>query len=760
MKCESMREIRFGTMTSTFRGRAFRSAFAASLAGLAMTGAAPAAHSQSAPEVLQVPEVSVSGSYARATDPVEGLVADVAGTGTKTDTPILETPQSISVITRDDFEARAAQNLNQALRYTAGVSPDQRGATAVRLDQLSIRGFTPERYLDGLRLPSNRDANPSTDPYRLERIEVIRGPASVLYGQAAPGGVINLVSKRPTEQPFRELLLQGGTYDTARLGFDLSGALDENREFLGRITGSYYTSDTQLEEVRERHWFIAPALTWRPTNQTTLTILGHYQKDPESGSYGSQPVYGTLLPNPLGRVSRNFYDGDPNYERSDREQYAIGYNLEHRFNDAFTFRQNARYLHTQGEYRSLYNTGVLSRDFSSIGRATIGTDVDIDAFTVDNQLLSRFNTGGLSHTVLAGFDFQRTLTDSYNYSGTGPSLSIFRPTYYLQNLSYLPFTSYSSVGANQFGLYLQDQIQFGNLHVLLGGRHDWADTHSESTALATRRLTTTDRYDTAFTGRAAVLYRLGFGLSPYVSYSESFQPSTNTTAPQRGGALFAPSTGRQYELGFHYQPPGSRTLISFAAFDLLQDGLPTRDPLYPIYNIQQGQVRSRGFEIEAKAELSEGLSLTASYAYLDARRQRDNGTETVNYSVEGARNGPTVALDGKRPYGVPEHTATAWLDYRFQENTSARGLSIGGGVRYVGSSYADNANTLKVDGYTLFDAAIRYDLGNLAPTLQGLSAAVNIQNIANKRYLTSCYQYSWCWYGNARTVTGTLRYTF
>ncbi|WP_458097563.1 TonB-dependent siderophore receptor [Roseomonas sp. WA12] len=743
------------------RSRARRRLGLASLGALGVVALQlPAAEAQAQEAAVQVPEVSVTAGHQRSTDPVSGFVAEVAGTGTKTDTPILETPQSVSVVTRDDFEARAAQNLNQVLRYTAGVAADQRGATAVRLDQFTIRGFQPERYLDGLRLQGGRDANPSIDPYRLERVEVIRGPASVLYGQSTPGGLVNLVSKRPTDTPFREFLLQGGSYEQARIGFDMSGALDANREFLGRITGSYYTSDSQIDQVRERHYFIAPSLTWRPTSNTTLTILGAYQKDPESGSYGSNPVYGTLLPNPNGRIPRNFYDGDPNYERSNREQYSIGYALEHRFSDAFTFRQNARYLHTQGEYRSLYNTGIVSRDFTTTGRATIGTDVDVDAFTIDNQLVSRFNTGPLSHTVLAGFDLQRTLTDTYSYSGTGPSLNIFRPTYYLQNLPYAPFTSYSSGSQNQYGVYLQDQIRFGRLHLLLGGRHDWADTHSEATVLATRRTTTTDRNDTAFTGRAALLYQFDSGFSPYVSYSESFQPLNGTTAPQRGSTIFEPTTGRQYEIGFHYQPPGTKTLLSFAAFDLLQENLATRDPQYPLFSIQEGQVRSRGFEVEAKGELMTGLSFTTSYALLNPRRRNDNGLETVNLNIQGVPNGPTIPIDGKRPQGIPTQTATAWLDYAFQENTPARGLTLGGGVRYVGGTYADNANTLKVAGYTLLDAAIRYDLGQLTPNLQGLSAAVNFQNIEDKRYLTSCFGYSWCWYGNGRTVTGTLRYRF
>jgi iron complex outermembrane receptor protein len=754
------------------RGPTARMQRACSVVALTAAAMASSAHpglaqdrATAAAETVLLPEVNVQAGIERGFSPVQGFVAGVSASGTKTDTPIIETPQSISVITADEVTARNARNLNQVMRYSVGAVTETRGSAAVRLDQMTIRGYSPAQFLDGMRLAGGRDANPSLDAYRLERIEVLRGPASVLYGTTPPGGIINAVSKRPTEERIREVLLEAGNRSRYRAAGDFSGQLDENGEWLGRFIGSYSEGDGELDETRERRYFFSPSLTWRPSSDTSITVLGHYQRDPESGSYGGVPAWGTVLPNPNGRVGMRFYDGDPDLERSNREHYTIGYAAEHRFNEFLTVRQNARYLHTQGEYRSVY-TSAITPDYRRVARSIYGTDADIDVFTIDNQIQVNADTGPLRHTVLAGLDYYRTLTDTYTGStaytpvaGRGIlAQDLFNPVYRGQNSVWPGFSSYSSQRSNQLGVYLQDQVKIGKLVLLFGGRLDWSDSTTENSSVATGQRTTTSRQtDDAFTGRVGAVYLFDNGLAPYASYSESFEPQSGT---DRMLNPFEPTTSRQYEIGLRYQPPGTNIALSVAAFDLVRQNVLSTDPVNPNFNVQDGETRSRGIELEAKASLAEGLRMTAAYSYLDVEYTTSNNTGTVDYGFFPASTGPTVSLEGKTPTGIPRHNASLWLDYTVPEGQRVTGLGIGGGVRYLGSSWGDPTNTFKVDAATLFDATIRYDLGQLGRNFGGMHAALNVNNIADTRYVAGCIGYAWCYYGYGRTVTGSLRYRF
>ncbi|MFC3123742.1 TonB-dependent siderophore receptor [Pseudoroseomonas globiformis] len=730
--------------------------------GMFATGAAQAQEASAG--AVQLPEVSVQAGAIRGHSPVQGFVAGVSAAGTKTDTPIIETPQSISIVTADEIAARSAQNLNQILRYTPGVIPESRGAAAVRLDQMTIRGYSPAQYLDGMRLAGGRDANPSLDAYRLERVEVLRGPASVLYGSSPPGGLINAVSKRPTQERIREVLLEAGTRAHYRAAGDFSGRLDENGQWLGRVVGSYWESDGELDEVRQRRYFISPSLTWRPSADTSITLLGHYQRDPEAGSYGAVPAWGSVLNNPNGRIGMRWFDGDANFEKLDREHYMIGYAAEHRATSWLTLRQNFRYLHTQGEYRSFYHS-IISANLQDSVRSIYGTDADFDVFTVDNQAQANFTTGPVSHTVLVGLDYTRTLTDTYTGSALNTSpigrsnlrQSLFRPHYANQGTTWPGFSTYSSQRTNQTGVYFQEQARFGGLVLLAGGRLDWYDNTTENRRAGDFTPTGTPRNTAhAFTGRVGAVYLFDNGLAPYVSYSESFEPQSGT---DRFLSPFDPTTGRQYEAGLRFQPPGTNLLLSAAVFDLLRQNVLTTDPVNRQFSIQAGETHTRGVELEAKATLADGLSLTAAYTYLDVEYSKSNNVTRFDPGIEGAATGPDVPLQGKTPYAIPRHAASAWLDYSPAKGPMA-GLGIAGGVRYIGSSWGDDANTLKVGSATLFDAALRYDLGQLGQNFEGMQATLNINNLADTRYVASCYSYAWCWYGYGRTVTGGLRYRF
>lgn len=691
----------------------------------AQEAAAPAAGS------VALPPIEVSGAAPTATAPVQGYVAPVAASGTKTDTPLIETPQSITVITRDRIDAQAARSVEEALRYTPGVTAELSGFDP-RFDGVRIRGFDarPSQYLDGLRLL--RQFGPtSIEQYGLERIEVVRGPASVLYGQTVPGGLIDLVSKRPTRTPFGEVNLSAGSHNRFQGAFDLGGPVNADGTVLYRLTGLIRDSDTQIDHVRDNRYFIAPAVTWQPTEDTSLTLLARYQYDQTTSPIGL-PAVGTLLPNRNGSIARSRYAGEPGFNRSDVTLFSIGWDFRHRFDEVWSIRQNARYLNNRVAYETMYGSA-LSADQTTLSRGALLQRESSDTINIDTMAQARFATGPVSHTLLLGADYRQYWGNYQSWFGRASSLNLFSPNY---GAAVADPRAAPVIATNrddrllQFGLYAQDQIRFGNWLLTLGGRQDWAQTIQTSQLTGARSSTN----DGAFTGRVALMYLFPFGLSPYVSYATSFDPVVGAAAPQRGGGSFEPTRGEQYEAGLRYQPPGSNSLFSAAVFDLRQTNVSTRDPAYTAFQVQTGEIRVRGLELEALASLAEGLNLIASYTYLDGEITRAN---------DGTR--------GNRPALVPQHTASLWGEYRFQEGSRLAGLSLGAGVRHVGALYGDNANLYRSPSVTLADASIGYQIGSYRLTL-------NASNIFNKEYVASCTGAFYCYYGTGRTVIGSVAY--
>ncbi|CAM4133754.1 TonB-dependent siderophore receptor [Bordetella muralis] len=702
-------------------------------------------------DTVSLAPVVVQGQGETGTGQTYGVVSTVASTGTKTDTPLLETPQSISVITQTQIAQQGANTLNQVLRYTPGVAVETRGATATRLDQFTIRGFSATSYLDGLRVFGGRDALPQVDAYRLERVDVLKGPSSVMYGQGGPGGVVNQVSKRPVAGQVNEVGVEFGTNSLLRGMADVGGSLNDDGTLLYRVVGAGYKANGQLHDTKERRYYVSPSFLWQPTADTRLTVLTHFQRDPDMGAYGALPAMGTVHALPDGsRFSRSFYDGDKGFERSDRKHYSLGYEFEHRFNDTFKATQKLRYVHADAEYRSIYNSGWADPGtYRYLKRGLTGTDVKFDALTLDNNLLANFSTGPFDHTALLGFDYQRVKTDTLSASQTGDFLNLdtWNPNYDM-GFTMPAFTSDQTQTQYQAGLYFQDQIKLGRLSVLLGGRYDWARTNTNATNLNTGVRTHTPQRAQAFTGRAGLLYLFDNGVAPYFSYSQSFEPQNGTGWD---GAPFDPVEGEQYELGVKYEPAGSRTLLTAALYDIRRKNLTTTDP-DPTHicsggrcSIQAGEVRTRGLELEAKTEPVEGLSVIASYSWMQNAYTKDNP------------NAAGVSLKGTQPAGVPKHQASAWVHYEMQSGPLA-GLGMGAGVRYLGETWGDANNTFKVSSATLFDLGLDYDLGRYQPALKGWQVSLNVANVFDKRYVASCLSEAWCWYGYDRTVKAAVRY--
>lgn len=706
---------------------------------------ATGASAQPSEPAIRLDTIEVQGTREQALGPVNGYVATRSATGSKTDTPLIEVPQTVNVVTADQIKAQGAQSVSEALRYTAGVRGETYGAASQFDSYTQIRGFKGDLFLDGLRLPDGAATADWTtsvvEPYGLERVEVLKGPSSVLYGQSGPGGLVNMISKRPTATPLREVQLQTGSFGRLQGAFDLSGPVDPQGTFLYRLTGLARNSGTQTDFVDDDRLFIAPAFTWRPSADTTLTVMGQYLRERNGKtSFNYLPTSGTLRPNPVnGRLPWNRYAGEPGFDRFDRDQGSIGYAFEHRFNDSLTFSQNLRYTQNDVYLRALNRNGELLADNRTLNRAAFRIDAAARAFTLDNRLEAKFGTGPASHTALIGLDYRNEISQYDVGRGPAPSIQIFNPVYGAPVAD--PGINFQRKDAElrQLGFYAQDQIKLDRWIATFSGRYDIAETRTRTQTLTTNTLARTSTTDRAFSGRAGLSYVFDNGIAPYVSVSTSFQP---TAATDFSGAAFKPLTSRQYEAGVKYQPAWMNASLTAAVFDIRQDNTLTGDPnpAHPFAQVQLGEVSVRGFDIEARTQLTEGLGLIASYAFLDHEITKSS-----------------VATDiGKRLPGTPMHQGSLWADYAVQGGPLA-GLSLGGGVRFVGSTY-DTNNTVRIPSYTLVDATIGYDLGKLMPALNGAKLSVVAKNLFDRYYVSQCGNVPGCTLGSRRTVLATLSY--
>jgi iron complex outermembrane receptor protein len=662
----------------------------------------------------------------------KGYLRAKVSTATKTDTPLNETAQSISVISNEQMEAQNVSNLSEALRYTPGVQSESFGFEP-RTTFIKLRGFDATEsglYKDGLKLVNPGFAvSYSLEPYGAERVEVPRGPSSVLYGQASAGGLVNYVSKRPQFDPFREIKFEAGTFNRFQGEFDFTDALNKDKTLAYRVTGLVRDSDTQVDFVKDNRIYIAPALTWKPTDKTTITFLAHYQKDQTHPSQ-RYPAEGTLTGNPNGKIPTNRFTGEPGIDKYNREEFSIGYQLEHKFNEMLTVRQNARYYHNGLDVNSVY-TAALQTDQRTISRYYYEIDSQLNGFSLDNQAQIKFDTGWLKHTFLAGVDFQHTHADYELPFGTASDLDIFNPVYGQGAVPVAYPYQHDKITQDQIGLYLQDQIKLDNWRVTLGGRYDMADSKTLN------RLTNevSKQSDDAVTGRAALMYIADNGLSPYFSYARSFLPSIGTDS--KTGKPFKPETAEQYEFGVKYQPKNQNSSVTVSYFNLTRQNFLTTDPV-TFGNVQRGEANSQGVELEGVASFDFGLNLTGSYSYLDAKVTKSSVAEEVGEKLEY----------------VPNHKAALWADYTVP-NGVAQGFGIGGGTRYIGTSVGSNyaaKNDTKVAGYVLFDAAVHYNWKNF-------EFAVNLQNMLDKEYVASAFDGS-ASYGARRVVTGSIKYNF
>ncbi|CAI2717593.1 TonB-dependent siderophore receptor [Nitrospina watsonii] len=678
-------------------------------------------------KATRLPPVAVEG-----VNPLEpkGYTQENTPTATKTNTPLIEIPQSVSMITRQRMTDQNVQSLAEVLSYTSGVQSSVFGVDT-RADWFNLRGFPSNftsLYKDGLKLsfPSG-NLHVRTEPYGLERVDVFKGPSSVLYGQNTPGGMVNLVSKKPPMQSGHQLALTFGSFDRKQVMLDTGGPIEGAEEFQYRLTAMARDSDTQVDFVEDNRFFVAPSLSWRPNDRTSLTLLTHLHEDDTGNVVNFYPLEGTILPNPFGEIPTSRFTGEPNFDQYEKTQASVGYQFEHEVNNALKVRQNFRYYYIDYTWKQVFASG-LQADNRTLNRFLVFEKVNADSFTVDTHVQYDFATGPLQHKLLAGVDQLTQRIDVSTATPGAPTLDVFSPVYNQTLINDPAFSSITDVIQHQTGVYLQDQIKWNRWILVLSGRHDWASSETDNIISGT----TTKQRDAAFTGRVGLVYRSKFGLAPYVSYSESFNPALGTNL---FGQAFIPEEGKQIEVGVKYEPENVDAQVTLSVFDLRRQNVQNPDPSNPFNTIQTGEVRSQGIEVESNISLMQGLDMVAAYTYLDM--------EVTKTTFPGEQ--------GNRPTQVPEHIASLWANYTVQNGPLA-GLGTGGGVRYQGTSFADFANTIKVPSYVIFDAALRYRWSHW-------DMALNVQNVADKTYAAGCFS-SACFYGARRNVMGTVRYNW
>ncbi|MDN2024423.1 ferrichrome porin FhuA [Escherichia coli] len=693
--------------------------------------------------------------------PAATIAARQSATGTKTDTPIQKVPQSISVVTAEEMALHQPKSVKEALSYTPGVAVGTRGASNT-YDYLIIRGFAADgqsqnNYLNGLKMQGNFYNDAVIDPYMLERAEIMRGPVSVLYGKSSPGGLLNMVSKRPTTEPLKEVQFKAGTDSLFQTGFDFSDALDDDGVYSYRLTGLARSANAQQKGAEEQRYAIAPAFTWRPNDKTNFTFLSYFQNEPETGYYGWLPKEGTVEPLPNGkRLPTDFNEGAKNNTYS-RNEKMIGYSFDHEFNDTFTVRQNLRFAQNKVSQKSVYGYGMCSDPLYSsnpssspcanvpqsqwghtLTRQYVIDNEKLENFSVDTQLQSKFATGSVDHTLLTGVDFMRMRNDIDSWFGYAGSVA--PSDIYNLDRSDFDFGAHPNPSGpyrvllkqKQTGLYVQDQAQWDKVLVTLGGRYDWADQSSFNRDYGNK----SERDDKEFTWRGGVNYLFDNGVTPYFSYSESFEPASQTDA---NGDLFAPSKGKQYEVGVKYVPEDRPIVVTGALYQLTKTNNLMADPNGSLFSVEGGEIRARGVELEAKAALSASVNLVGSYTYTDAEYTTD-----TNYK-------------GNTPAQVPKHMASLWADYTFFDGPLS-GLTLGTGGRYTGSSYGDPANSFKVGSYTVVDALVRYDLARVG--MAGSNVALHVNNLLDREYVASCFNTYGCFWGAERQVVATATFRF
>ncbi|HGL5381181.1 TonB-dependent siderophore receptor [Burkholderia orbicola] len=721
----------------TGTGRRARAIAAGGAWCMAAAGAAHAQASAPGAAVAVLPAIDVRGPADAASS--IGLVGRRTATGTKTDTPVDEIPQTLNLVTAQQIDMTGAGDLNQALRYVPGFATF--GADSRTDWYAALRGFTPTLYVDGLPAPNTAViANWRVDPYTIDSIAVLRGPTSVLYGAGEPGAIVDAHTKLADGERVREAGVQIGNDARKQAMLDVGDRLDPDGKYAYRFVGVARDGNAVTGPNGDRRVALAPSFRWRPNADTSLTLSATFLQDSGDISSNFLPASGTVLPNPNGRLSQDLYMGDPSFNDYRKKQWSLGYALEHRVNAIWSLHQDVRWSHLSLDDATVFGNGLAPRSTTNMMRFAGLFQLNYSRFDIDNHAQARFGTGSLEHTLLFGAQFDRQTTTNSVWLALAPSLDLYHPVY--RPVTAAIFAGPTSLGhvdqytaMNGVGVYAQDQIRWQRWTLTLGGREDVVNARFDDRTAGTHA----QQDVSAFSGRVGLTYRGDAGLSPYVSYSTSFDPVIGVR--MFGGGLPKPTRGTQTEAGLRWQPPGRNLMLNAAVYQIDQTNVVTPTPVNldptATTSVQTGKVRSRGIELSAVGKVTHGLSIVASYAYQDVKNVQANDVSLNHWPV-------SVPL--------PRQMASMWADWTWHTGALA-GLGVGGGVRYQSASAGAPDNSLTVPSVTLYDLAIHYDLPRWR-------FAVNVANLFDRRYVSGCQSYAVCVFGNERTVLASAKYNW
>ncbi|WP_256890161.1 TonB-dependent siderophore receptor [Acidomonas methanolica] len=720
--------------------------------------------------------VRVGGAVAHQdpTGPAVGYVAENTMAGTKTDTPLMEIPNSIYVVTKQQMIDQQPQNINEALRYSPGVFAEPNGTfgkgDAMNGTGIKQRGFNTTQYVDGLR-DTSYAAGETTF---LERIEAVNGPASVMYGQNAPGGLVTMSLKKPTETPLHQATLGFGNWNRFEATFDVSDKVTQSGNLRYRIAAIGNTQAEQADYHHYRRVAVLPSLTWNIDPNTALTLIGSYNYTPYNGANaGAQYTpNGTLIvTDTYPRIPRHTFAGLTNFNQHSVQDAMFEYQFTHRFNQYINFSQVLRWEKSVQKDKDSYSGGgALTPDPRLQYYLPEIRNYSSNGVSFDTRLHGTVNTGPIRHIWVVGSDFRRydnpqnnTIACSIlNCSFATYFINLYHPqsVHYDPCMSTAPSSGCHVTGYNgawdyfQEGVYFQDQMKWKSLSVILGGREDWFNQSSHTYGFGTGKNHRASASQNAFTWRAGIVYQFDFGLAPYFSYSKSFNPQTATDFY---GKLFQPLTGNQIEAGLKYKVPGKDILLTAAAYRIDENHYLISDFEHPGFSRDAGVVRSQGFEVAANANVTRDLRVIASYSFSDLRYRKNNLSERA-FNPYTWTFGPLTAEEGKSVPGAPRNMVSLFADYTLPA-ALMKGFGINWGLRYVGFTYATDVDSYKVPAFILFDIGAHYDFGQATPMLHGLVARLAVSNLTNSYYVSSCGNYN-CYVGQGRKVYGNLTYNW
>jgi iron complex outermembrane receptor protein len=660
---------------------------------------------------------------------------------TKTNTPIVELARTISIETALDLKQKGVLNLSQSATYMAGVTGESYGY-ATRVDSISSRGLSIPRYRDSIQELFGSYNSTRAEIYTMEQVELLKGPASVLYGQGSPGGIMNYVSKTPTLGKGSEVVLSYGSFDRAQVGVDVNGSLSEDDKWMGRFVGIYRNADSQVDYVSDDTQVLMPSLSFMPSDNTTLTLIGLFQDTDSDTAAQFIPVEGTLLPLADGTYlpDQDVYAGEPGFNKFDTKSNQVTLLGEHLINDTTSLSFTALWRDGEADYHQAWATFTGGTRYLNayVGAPVAPTDTFVPRtfYQADNTFSQHafdvrvnkgFVTGSFEHELLAGVQYQNVKTDANSayYAGGGVLQGDFRYILDLANPEYTGAPEQAIFDAiyndapeqtvTDTGLYLSDQISYENWRVTLGLRHDRVDNDTG----------VTEQDDTQTSYSAGILYRFDNGISPYLSYAESFE---TVVGLDNNNNQLKPEEGRQYEAGIKYELSSIPGFITLAYYDIEVSNLPNPNGLPDEAAQQQGVTTIEGFELEGRVDFGQ---ITAQFAA----------------SVMDAEDPNGFSLSAQ-----PDSNASLWINYSPLE---LEALTVGAGIRYVGESVSENG-VIRYDtpSYTLGDLMVSYVLSD------NLDLQLNVRNVTDKKYLTSCLFRGDCFPGVRRTVNASLTYSF